>query len=209
MVVVAKKSGKPRRTVDLSPLNKHYLMKTNSTEVPFFQVSCVKPGTFKSVLNAWNGYHAVELEEDSRNLTSFITPFGTYRYRRVPQGQSGSGDASYISGVDKCFVNKLGSVPAEDQAVTIPELAPERLKDEQYKAVMEAIPEKEEKCTQQLLPFFKIRHNIAIINKDNLVILAYQDSDSRTRLVIPRLLRSRVKTVLHADHRRDLVRVKM
>ena len=75
MVVVAKKSGKPRRTVDLSPLNKHCLRET--------QVSGVEPGTFKSVLDAWNSYHAVELEEESRNLTSFINPFGRYRYRRA------------------------------------------------------------------------------------------------------------------------------
>ena len=30
--------------------------------------------------------------------------------------------ASYIPGVDECFVNKVGCVPVEDQAVTIPEL---------------------------------------------------------------------------------------
>ena len=44
---------------------------------------------------AWNGYYAVELEEESRNLTLFITPFC-----RAPQGQSGSGDA-YTKKADK------------------------------------------------------------------------------------------------------------
>ena len=39
MVMVANKSGKPKRTVDLSPLNKHCLRETHSTKVPFFQVS--------------------------------------------------------------------------------------------------------------------------------------------------------------------------
>merc|ERR1712082_3524 len=93
MVVVSKKSGKPRRTVDLSPLNKHCLRETHPTEAPFFQASRVKPRTWKSVMDAWNGYHAVELDEESRNLTAFITPFGRYRYLRAPQGQSGAGDA--------------------------------------------------------------------------------------------------------------------
>ena len=46
MVVVVKKSGKPRRTVDLSPFNKHCLRKTHSTEVSFFQISCIKPGKY-------------------------------------------------------------------------------------------------------------------------------------------------------------------
>merc|ERR1711905_52853 len=39
-------------------------------------------------------------------------------------------------------------------------------------------------------------------------VLVYFDSESRTRLVIPKPLRNRVKQVLHANHRRDLVRVK-
>ena len=93
MVVVAKKNGKPRRTVDLSPLNKHCYRETHSTETPFNQVSMVVKNTYKSVVDAWNGYHAVELDEESRNLTAFITPYGRYRYRRAPQGHVCSGDA--------------------------------------------------------------------------------------------------------------------
>ena len=88
MVVVAKKLGKPRRTVDLSPLNKHCLRETHSTGTPFNQVSQVKQNTFKSVVDACNGYHAVELDEESRNLTAFITPYGRYRYCRAPRDMS-------------------------------------------------------------------------------------------------------------------------
>ena len=44
MVVVAK-LWQTKRTMDLSLLNKHCLRETPSTEVPFFQVSHVKPGT--------------------------------------------------------------------------------------------------------------------------------------------------------------------
>ena len=44
-------------------------------------------------MDAWNGYRTVELDEESRNLSAFITPYGRYRYRRAPQGQSESGDA--------------------------------------------------------------------------------------------------------------------
>ena len=93
MVVVAKKNGDPRRTVDLSMLNDHCLRETHPTEAPFYQVSQVKEDSFKSCLDCWNGYHAVELDEDSRNLTMFITPWGRYRYRRAPQGFLSAGDA--------------------------------------------------------------------------------------------------------------------
>ena len=43
-------------------------------------------------MDAWNGYRTVELDKEARNLTAFIMPFGRYRYRRAPQGQSGPGD---------------------------------------------------------------------------------------------------------------------
>ena len=52
MVVVAKKNSKPRRTVDLAPLNKHCKRETHPTEAPFHQVSRVKAGTYKSVVDA-------------------------------------------------------------------------------------------------------------------------------------------------------------
>ena len=93
MVVVAKKSGLPRRTVDLKMLNDHCLRETHPTEAPFYQVSRVEEDSYKSVFDAWSGYHAVELDEESRNLTMFITPWGRFRYCRAPQGFLAAGDA--------------------------------------------------------------------------------------------------------------------
>ena len=42
--------------------------------------------------DAWNGYHSVPLRESDRHLTTFITPFGKWRYTRAPQGFLSSGD---------------------------------------------------------------------------------------------------------------------
>ena len=47
MVVVPKKSGKPRRTVDLQPLNKYAVRETHHTESPFHQARAVPPNTIK------------------------------------------------------------------------------------------------------------------------------------------------------------------
>ena len=116
MVVVAKKSGKPRRTVDLSPINKHCLRETHSTETPFNQVSRVKKNTHKSVVDAWNGYHAVELDEESRNLTAIITPYGRYCYRRAPQGHMCSGDA-YTCRVDDITKDVQGQCNVVDDTL--------------------------------------------------------------------------------------------
>ena len=49
MIVVPKKSGKPRRTVDLQPLNRYAVRETHHTESPFHQARAVPPGTYKSV----------------------------------------------------------------------------------------------------------------------------------------------------------------
>ena len=44
------------------------------------------------VTDAWNGYHSVPLRKSDRHLTTFITPFGRWRYTRAPQGFLSSGD---------------------------------------------------------------------------------------------------------------------
>ena len=93
MLTVPKKSGQPRRVVDLQALNKHCLRETHHTSSPFNLAQTIPSGTYKTVLDAWNGYHAIALDEDSKNLTQFVTEFGRYRYCRAPQGYLASGDA--------------------------------------------------------------------------------------------------------------------
>ncbi|KAJ8335347.1 hypothetical protein SKAU_G00386890 [Synaphobranchus kaupii] len=92
MVVTRKHDGSPRRTVDLSPLNKFCLRETFATESPFHLARRIPKGTWKTVTDAWNGYHSVPLHESDRHLTTFITPFGRWRYTRAPQGFLSSGD---------------------------------------------------------------------------------------------------------------------
>jgi len=91
MVVTRKHDGTPRRTVDLSPLNKHCKRETFASESPFL-ARRVPKHTWKTVCDAWNGYHSVSLRETDRHLTTFITPYGRWRYARAPQGFLSSGD---------------------------------------------------------------------------------------------------------------------
>ena len=93
MVVVPKKDNSPRRTVNFQPLNQYSSRQTHHTMSPFHQASMVPSGTFKTVLDAWNGYHSVLLDPESRHLTTFITPWGRYQYRTMPQGYLAAGDA--------------------------------------------------------------------------------------------------------------------
>ena len=92
MAVTRKHNGDPRRTVDLSPLNKHCNRETFASESPFHLARKIPKGTWKTVTDAWNGYHSVPLRESDRHLTTFITPFGRWKYTRAPQGFLSSGD---------------------------------------------------------------------------------------------------------------------
>ncbi|XP_068678617.1 uncharacterized protein [Montipora foliosa] len=92
MVITRKHDGSPRRTVDLSPLNKFCKRETFATETPFHLARRIPKDTWKTVTDAWNGYHSVPLRQSDRHLTTFITPFGLWRYTRAPQGFLSSGD---------------------------------------------------------------------------------------------------------------------
>ena len=92
MVVTRKPNGKPRRTVDMSALNKVSRRETHHVKPPFHQAKSIPPHTWKTVTDAWNGYHCVPLAEEDREYTTFITSLGRFRYRMAPQGALGSGD---------------------------------------------------------------------------------------------------------------------
>ena len=93
MVVTPKKNGKPRCTVDLQQLNKAALRETHHTPSPFNLVSAIPTHTYKTVIDAWNGYHSLSLHKDAKNAITFITEWGRYRYCRAPMGFHVSGDA--------------------------------------------------------------------------------------------------------------------
>lgn len=92
MVVTRKHDGTPRRTVDLSPLNRFCKREPFAAESPFHLARRIPGNTWKTVTDAWNGYHSAPLRESDRHLTTFITPFGRWRYCRAPQGFLASGD---------------------------------------------------------------------------------------------------------------------
>ena len=92
MVICPKRNGKPRRTVDFQALNTHASREIHHTQSPFLQARSVPHHTKKTVFDAWNGYHSVPLHQDDKHLTTFITPWGRYRYCVAPQGYVASGD---------------------------------------------------------------------------------------------------------------------
>ena len=78
MVVAPKKNGKPRRTVDMQKVKNATLRETQFTPSPFNIVSRIPKNTFKSVLDAWNGYHSLPLSPKAKDATTFIKQWGRY-----------------------------------------------------------------------------------------------------------------------------------
>ena len=73
---------------------------THATNSPFHQAVSVPKNTYKTVLDAWKGYHSIPLAEEDKDYTTFITPFGRYRYLTAPQGFLSAGDG-YTARFDK------------------------------------------------------------------------------------------------------------
>ena len=61
-------------------------MKQHSEIIITHPVSTISEGTFKTVLDAKNGFHSLLIDKNSRKYYDFITKLGVYQYQRGPQG---------------------------------------------------------------------------------------------------------------------------
>ena len=77
-----------RMCVDLSKLNKFVRRERYPSVTPAEAVADIAQAKAKhfTVLDALKGYHQYPLDEDSQKLTTFITPFGRFKYMRAPYG---------------------------------------------------------------------------------------------------------------------------
>ena len=130
MIIIAKKSGKPRRTVNMQALNDHAVRETHHTQSPYHQARSVPPNTYKTIFDCWHGYHSVLLHEDDRHLTTFITPKGRYRYKVAPQGYIASGD-----GYTRRFDEIVADFPRKTKCIDDSLLWSNTIEDAFYHAV--------------------------------------------------------------------------
>ena len=86
MVVVPKKDGKPRICLDPRDLNQ--AIRREYYPLPTIEdvATRLHGARVFTVLDVRKGFWHVELEEDSSFLTTFNTPFGRYRWKRMPFG---------------------------------------------------------------------------------------------------------------------------
>ena len=86
MVVVPKKSGDVRICVDFRPLNENVLREVHPLPKVDETLACLAGATIFSKLDANCGFWQIPLSEESRSLTTFITPFGRYAFNKLPFG---------------------------------------------------------------------------------------------------------------------------
>ncbi len=93
IVVAPKKDGNIRLCVDLRMLNKFVKRPENPQRSPWEVVRTIPTGCKHfATFDAFKGYHQVELDPQSRKLTTFYTPFCQYHYVRLAMGLSRAGD---------------------------------------------------------------------------------------------------------------------
>ena len=102
-MVVPKRNGGMRLCVDLQKLNKYVKRPYYPIRTPSDPVSNIAPDSqFFTTLDAVKGYWQVPLDEKSQNLTTFITPYGRYKFLRAPMGLMSSQD-EYCSRGDEAI----------------------------------------------------------------------------------------------------------
>lgn len=90
LVIVEKKNGSLRVCLNPADLNKNIKRE-------FYQIPTVKEMTAElsgkkvfTVLDMKDGFHQIPLSEESSYLCTFGTPFGRYKFNRLPFGLSSS-----------------------------------------------------------------------------------------------------------------------
>ena len=88
MVVAPKTNGDVRICVDLTKLNKS--VKRENFPLPRVEEILVtlEGSRVFSKMDANSGFWQIELEEESRRYTTFITPFGRFQFCKMPFGIS-------------------------------------------------------------------------------------------------------------------------
>ena len=105
IVVTPKKdSDNIRMCVDLSHLNKYVKRERYQSPTPSQAVADIatENATIFTKLDAMKGYHQCPLDEASQDLTTFLTPFGRFKYLRAPYGISSISE-HYNRRMDEAF----------------------------------------------------------------------------------------------------------
>jgi len=104
MVVVPKANGAIRICVDLTKLNESVLRPYHPIPKIETSLSSISGARFFSKLDANSGFWQIPLDSHSQDLTTFLTPFGRFKFLKLPFGITSAPEH-----FQKCMVNILGN----------------------------------------------------------------------------------------------------
>ncbi|GBN59420.1 Transposon Ty3-I Gag-Pol polyprotein [Araneus ventricosus] len=88
VVIVPKCDGNVRICVDLVELNKNIMRELHPLSKAEYSLNLLDGAKIFSKLVANSGFWQIPLDKKSSYLTTFITPFGRFRFQRLPFGIS-------------------------------------------------------------------------------------------------------------------------
>ena len=107
-VCIKKANGKIHLCLDPTHLNKWIIRPHHSSKLVDDVLHKLNGAKFFSVMDSTSSFFNHKLDEESSKLTTFGTPFGHYRYLRMPMGASLSSDIyqfkvdSHLEGIENC-----------------------------------------------------------------------------------------------------------
>ena len=106
LVVIPKASGQVRICGDFVELNKNIMRERYELPTVDATLAQLSGATVFSKLDANSGFYQIKIDENSAKLTTFITPFGRFFYKRLPMGIS-SAPEFYM----RCMAQLTDSLP--------------------------------------------------------------------------------------------------
>jgi hypothetical protein len=106
-VIIRKKTGEIWMCVDFRDLNKERIKDNFPLPNMEFLLQQVIGSTCMSMLDGFSGYNQVLVAEEDREKTTFITPWETYAYARMPFGLKNVG-ATFQRAMDHAFSGLIG-----------------------------------------------------------------------------------------------------
>ncbi|GJU11947.1 reverse transcriptase domain-containing protein [Tanacetum coccineum] len=106
-VMVKKHDGSWRMCVDFTNLNKACPQDCYPLPEIDWKVESLCGYPFKCFLDAYKGYHQIQMAEEDEEKTGFHTPHGVYCYTKMSFGLKNTG-ATYQRLVDKAFEKQVG-----------------------------------------------------------------------------------------------------
>ena len=105
-----KKNNEVRLITDLSKLSRHIRRPVHPFNTVMETIQKIKPNMkWFATLDARQGFFQIQLDKDSQELTTFMTPHGRYLFLRLPMGMSSSMDVwclasdQALEGIENCL----------------------------------------------------------------------------------------------------------